>query len=185
MDTVIWNWRVSELARELPSRVRLGNLPSAMLQGSWQGGRQWSLTPSSGMSGPWEFQHQLGTSGRSKPGECIPRQWKMSIGAGWSRSWQHLSVWLWVSVDWMTQPVTGEGVQTSDTPRSSTKKPLVLHLRGKPRELPLLSMAGLWYSPHWYYTNATRYICTASAQDKLSFSCGIVHSQNCWWVVPG
>ena len=65
------------------------------------------------------------------------------------------------------------------------KKLLVLHLRGKPRELPLLSMARLWYSPHWYYTNATRYICTASVQDKLSFSCGIVHSQNCWWVVPG
>ena len=113
------SWCISELARELPSSVHLGHLPSAMLQLSWQGWRQWSLTPFSGMSGLWEFQHQLGTSGCSKPGAYIPRQWKMSIGAGWSRNWQHLNVWLWVSVDWTRQPGTWSSRRRCSSVRSS------------------------------------------------------------------
>ena len=134
MDTVIWSWWVSELAWKLPSRVRLGHLPNAILQLSWLGWRQWSLTPSSGMSGSQEFQHQLGTSGCSKPGVCILRQWKMSIGAGWRRSWQHLSV----GVGECGLNETAGDMELQEKVfkwqillAHQLKKPLVLHLRGK------------------------------------------------------
>ena len=80
------------------------------------------------MNEPQDFQHQLGTSWCSKPGACIPRQWKMSVGAGWSRSWHHLSVWLWwVWIVWYSRGhgAPREGVQASDSPRSSAKEAAV------------------------------------------------------------
>ena len=65
------------------------------------------------------------------------------------------------------------------------KKPLVLHLRGKTSRTTSALCGRALALTTACYTNATRCICTASAQDKQSFNCGIVRSRSCWLVVPG
>ena len=105
-----------------------------MVQISWQGWRQWSLTPSSGMSGSQEFQHQLGTSG-----------WKAVKNVNWRRM-EKLAASECVAVGECGLDETAGDMELQEKVfkgqillTHQLKKPLVLHLRGKtPRTTSVL-----------------------------------------------